>query len=295
MIYILKNRYKIGLLFLSPFFLFYFTYFLLPILYNCYLSFFFWDGISPDIKFAGLDNWKQIFFHDKVINQCLINNLILLFTSLFIQLPLAFIMSAFLNEIKKFTRFFKVLLFLPFILSDIIISILWKNIFHTNYGLLPNIINLFTKQDLFINLLANPFFALLSIVFTITWYHTPFYMILFSAGILSIPRTTYDAAVIDGVKRWQKYLYIVFPILWKDVFRVAVLICIVNSIKHFTVPFIITEGGPGHATDLLSMYVYRKAFTFNQISYACAIGVFMLYISFILFFAFRFILGFKKK
>jgi raffinose/stachyose/melibiose transport system permease protein len=278
---IMNNRNSItALAFIFPALVIYLFYFILPIPLSAYYSFFKWDGLSPEKTFILFKNWEML-FHDSIFLKSLINNIKLVISSILIQLPMGLVLGLFISSGQKGTKVFKLLYFLPMMISAVAIGIIWKYIYEANFGLLNSILNLVGLENLTRGWLGDPKTAFWAIVGTISWQYIPFYMILFAAALSGIPREIKEAAVIDGASEIVSFFYITLPLL-KNTIRTASILSLTGSLKYFSMIFVMTTGGPNHASELMATYMYKQAFTNFKTGYGSTIALFMFFLSFTL-------------
>lgn len=271
-----KTRREIGgLMFLLPGFIFIFLFMIYPIFHSLFLSFTAYD-FAFDLKpsFIGFDNYVNI-FSDRHFLTSFRNTVVyslLFFPSIMI---LSLFLALLLNRDLKGTGFFRTAIFLPVVVPISLSGIMFQWILNDNFGLLNFILrDVFPFSFLAQDWLSDPDWALLSIVGVSLWKFMGIEVILFLAGLQAIPKTLYEAAMIDGVKPWQSLIYITLPNL-KETFIITGIWAIIISVKVYELPVIMTQGGPGTSTLVLYQYMWNNAFVFYDMGYASAIGFFM--------------------
>ncbi len=275
----LKNNSMIaGFAFVLPALLIYLFYFLLPIPLSGVYSLFKWDGISPMTDFRGLGNYIKL-FHDSVFWTSFINNIKLVVLSLIIQLPIGLLLGLLVSSKLKGLMVYKLFYFIPMTISAVAIGITWKFIYDPNFGLLNTFLSSIGLENLALGWLGEPELAIGAVIATISWQYAPFYMVLFSAGLSGVPQELIEAAYIDGASKFQSFLHITLPLL-RGTIRTASILSITGSLKYFALIFVMTEGGPNHASELMATYMYKQAFTSFKMGYGSAIAVVMFIISF---------------
>ena len=273
-----KHDFFVALSFILPALLIYLFYFILPIPASAYYSFFQWNGISPDMKFLGFGNWITL-FHDPIFWRSLLNNATLVVASIIIQLPIGLLLGVLVSSALKGVRFFKLTYFLPMMLSSVAIGLTWNFIYEPNFGLLNSILNKIGLSSLAVGWLGEPQYALWAVIIAVCWQFIPFYMVLFAAALTGIPRELYEAAYIDGASKREAFFLITLPLL-KNTIRIACVLSLTGSLKYFDLLFVMTGGGPDHASELLATYMFKQAFTSFKMGYGSTIAVFMFLISF---------------
>ena len=262
------SRTSAAYLFLLPAALFYLAVVVLPILLSLFMSFY---HLTPDADaFTGLANFRRL-LHDPVFWQSLLHNLILVVLSLAIQLPLALLLATFLSAPTFGGRLFRGAFFMPMMLSTVVIALVAREIFRPDVGLvnsaLKTVLGLHHGPDWF-----GQSLALVTVIIAVCWRFTGFHMMLFIAGIQSIPEDLYEAARIEGAGSWACFRHVTLPSL-RPVIAVCALLSVVGSLKYFDLVFLITQGGPGHASELMTTYMYDQAFARYDWGYASAVAV----------------------
>lgn len=264
-----KKALTVGL-FTAPALIVYMVYVIYPILSTLHYSFYRWDGKSREV-FIGFENYIQL-FHDPIFWTSLANNVWVVITSVFVQIPLGLIMALMLFAPIKGIRFFSSVYFLPFLMSTVAIGLLWVYMFDPISGIINRITAVFGFEN--VAWLSDENTAMAAILLVIVWQFAPFYMILFKAAMVGISEDLYEAAQIDGASYWQKFFHITLPLLYPTIVSSAIL-AIVGSLKSFDIFYIMTGGGPNHATELMGTYMFKQAFINFDMGYACAVAFVM--------------------
>ncbi len=245
----------------------------IPIFISAYLGLFKWNGVGA-MQFHGFANYQKLISVDPVFRQALINSLILATASIFIQLPIAFILALILSNGVKFEKFFRTVYFIPVILSSMVIAQLWLRIFNADYGLLNGVL-----KAVGLSKLAQPWMANTSTAFTCTvipaiWQFIGQYILIMYAGMKAISGDMYEAAKIDGATGWQSMTRITIPLL-SPVIKVCLIFSLTGSFKSFDLVFAMTNGGPFHSTELPSTVMYSNLFSAGAYGYGSAQAVFI--------------------
>jgi raffinose/stachyose/melibiose transport system permease protein len=275
-----KHDFLAALLFVLPALLIYFFYFIYPIPVSGYYSLFRWNGISPHKQYLGFGNWIRL-AQDELFWKSFANNLILVVASIVIQLPMGLALGLLVSSRLKGIRVFKLLYFIPMMLSAVAIGITWKFIYEPSYGLLNALFRIVGLGALARGWLGEPALALAAVIATICWEFIPFYMVIFAAALAGISQELIEAAYIDGASPSVTFFRITLPLL-KGTIRTAAILSLTGSLKYFGLIYVMTEGGPNHATELLATYMYKQAFTSFSMGYGSTVAVFMFLISFLL-------------
>lgn len=276
------NKFFLVLLFVFPTLFFYGTFNLIGIVRTFYYSFFEWKGISANKTFIGFNNYVNV-LHDSMFWNALKNNLILVLTSVCIQLPGGLLLALLINSKIKGAKFFRTVYFMPMLLSTVATGIMWILFYDPHFGLLTKLFNVLGIK-VSTAFLSGPS-ALFSILFVICWQFIPYYMIIMGAGLTNIDKELYEAATIDGANSWQSFWRITLPLLVPTI-RIAAVLQIVGSLKYFDLFYIMMGGSPNAYTELMATYMYKKGFTELQMGYGSTIAAYMFIISFIFVFIF---------
>lgn len=267
-----KMDFKVSLIFVMPALFFMVLYIFYPILESISISFTKWNGITAGKQFIGLANWKKLVTDDKFW-QAFVNNIKIMVLSLAIQMPFALLLATILSIIGRKGKVFKLLWFVPNLMSSVAVGFLFKYAFSTTDGIFTTISMAFGGGR--IDLLGNAVWALPTVVLVICWQYIPFYMVYYMAGYSGISGELYEAAIIDGAHKPDYFFKIALPLL-KPVIRNACILSMVGSLKYFDLIYVMTNGGPGNATELMATYMYKLSFKQFNLSYGSTVAVGML-------------------
>lgn len=250
------------------------------------------DRNGQHYHFVGLANFSALF--DDVFFRAAINNTVV-FTVVasLAQVLLGLWLALLFNHRFPGRRFALPLLIYPMMISTMVCSAIWRAWYHYDYGLLNSVlvaIGLPAQEWLF-----NPHLALYAIVLVDTWQWTPMAFLIILAGLQSIPKDIGEAALVDGARGWRSFAYITLPLIKKQL-MLAFLLRSIDTFKLFDKVYVLTGGGPGNATETLSMFVYKYGFRFFDLGMASASALVMLVISLLmtLFYARKAMQGGKK-
>lgn len=255
-------------MFLFPTFLLLSIFIFYSIFNNFQISFYDWDGLGGMDNFIGLQNWSRL-LSDSTFWRAAVNNIQLVFISIFIELPIGLALAYFLDIYGKKVNFFKIGWFLPLLMSSTAIGTLFSFFLDNYFGPIAGFLNLFNIQ--MPTLLGSTTYALYAVGFAIVWQFTPFYMVYYLAGLSSIPEELYEASVIDGAKRSQYFFRIALPILSPTI-RNAIVLQLIGSLKYFDLIYVMTGGGPSGATELMATYMYRQSFLNTRMGYGATVA-----------------------
>lgn len=269
-----RDTRRVAFLFLAPVAILMAIYVVYPIIDTFITSTYQWNGISAAKKFIGLGNWKTL-MADSNFWIAFRNNLVIMVLSICIQIPIGLALATFLDFGGKKLTIFKVIWFIPLLMSSVAIGFLFTYALATNGGLVSTISGWFGGGN--VDLLGNPKTALLTVIMVICWQFTPFYMVYFMAAFTNIPYDVFEAARIDGATRGQYFWKIAFPLLVPSM-KSAAILSMVGSLKYFDLIYVMTGGGPGTSTELMATYMYKQSFSVFNMGYGSAVagGMFIL-------------------
>lgn len=267
-----KSTNRAAVIFLIPVFLVMIIYIIYPIIETFRLSFFNWNGISSSKIFCGFDNWKALIV-DKRFWNAFLNNVIIMVFSILVQIPIGLALASFLEAKGKKYNFFKVVWFLPMLMSSVAIGFLFTYALATNGGIISAISTFFGGGN--VDLLGDPKRVLGTIIGIIAWQYIPFYMVFFIAGYSGIGVELYEAAIIDGATKFQYFKRIALPLLYPTIVT-ACTMSLIGSLKYFDLVYVMTGGGPGTASELMATYMYKESFMSFQMGYGSTIAAGML-------------------
>ncbi|MGW2563593.1 carbohydrate ABC transporter permease [Streptomyces sp. NPDC001514] len=291
-----KNRFVAGFL-IGPLGL-YLIFMIWPYVQTFGYSFTNWRGQSAQMNFVGLDNYAEL-FSDSVFLQALWNNFLLL-----LALPLATILLAlffaFMVNVGgrggeagirgvQGSGLYKVVFFLPHVLSVVILAILWRAVYRGDVAGLINgtLIKLgISDPEQPVEWLNSPNLVLWCVAFVLLWWGVGFYLVLFSAAMQSIPKEIYEAALLDGARRTQTFFKVTLPLLW-DTVQTSWVYLAISAMDCFALISVMTPGnsfggGPDHSSEVMATYLMRNFLVFGKSGYACAMGVVILLLTLIL-------------
>lgn len=256
-------------LIVSPYLIHLLLFVLFPVVFSVILTFHKWNIISP-MEFVGADNYRRL-VEDRLFWKSILNTLVFLVVHIPLQIVVALALAYFLNR-KLFLRgFFRASFFLPVVISGVVVTILWQQLYGLESGLFNRIlISLGLGR---VEWLANPNIAMVSIAIMATWKNVGLYVILFLVGLQSVPRSYYEAAEVDGASDWQQFRYITLPAINPTIFMVVILSTI-GGFSLFIEPYIMTGGGPLNSTLSAVLYIYKQAFEYYHMGYSATLGLF---------------------
>ena len=281
---VIRNR-KAFLAFLLPGLLFYIFAVFYPIEESIRLSFMEWGGVGEK-TFVGLDNYIQM-FHDKVFYTAFLNNLIYLVIVVAMQLGIGLLFAVMLTYMTKHVTLIKTLYYVPCIVTTVAIGQLFRSMYSTEpMGLINQFLQAIGLENLVTSWLANVSTALAAVSIPEGWRFTGMYMVIFYAALVSLDPSVYEAAKVDGATEFQIFFRIKLPLI-KDIILLTLTMCLTGALRGFDIPYLLTNGGPGNASELMSTYMYKKAFSSNQYGYGSALAVFIIVESILVVFILR--------
>jgi ABC-type sugar transport system permease subunit len=254
-----------------PVLVLYFLFVLYPLARGLYISFHQWDGLG-DMKWIGLNNYRFI-LKDDVFWLSIRNTFTFAFVVTVVKNIFGLGLALILNTNIKFKTFFRVVSFAPVTLSFVVIGILWSWIFNPTFGLLNTVLKAAGLDWMILGWLSDPKVALWSVMWVDIWKWSGFHMVLFLAGLQGVPAMLYEAAAIDGANRFQQFLHVTLPSL-KNVTYVSVLMSITGAfVSNYDVVYVMTGGGPFHATEVALTWITSTAFRFASVGKANAMSM----------------------
>ena len=263
-----------------------------PILYSIFFSFFKWNG-GPKMTPVGFKNYVDT-FHDKVFWLSLKNTLLFTFLMTVGQVGIAFIFTLFFTmKWVRFTSFHRTVMFFPNVISAVIIGLLWQLLYNNDVGLINTVLRAMGREDSIRIWLGDPDIAMYSLAVPVIWQYVGYYLVILMSAVGSIPQEIFEVAELDGADGWKRSFYITVPMIWNSL-KICIMICVSGSFKAFDHIMVMTGGGPGRATSVLTLYNYNVSFTSMKLGYGCAMAVVILVFSLILTMGTQALMGGKR-
>lgn len=253
---------------------------IIPLLSSFYYSLTDWNGFNQDYNWVGLDNFAKI-FRDKYFANAIENTLIWMAAAVILPVSGGLLLALLLHEGIWGANLYKSLFYLPICLSLAVIGQVWIWIYQPDWGLLNEILRAIHLDQFAVAWLANKDTALGSVIVAWSWQQIGLAMVIFLAGLTSVPSELTEAAEIDGASYWQSLRYVVIPLL-SPATVIVVALSIINSLKSFDVVYMMTQGGPFHTTDTLAMFMYLESFKKYYMGYGSAIAVVLFLIAMVI-------------
>lgn len=269
-------------LFLFPAILLEVVFIFFPIVMNFYYSLFEWSAFSTSMKFIGLRNYTAL-FTDETIGTAVRNNIIFAVLSILFQVGVAMVLAAILEEkaVRRTEGFFRVVYFIPSLMSITVTGLLFQMLFSPRMGVVNALVELLGFSAENIDLLGNTATAIWSVAMVSQWQYTGYGVMLFLVAMQKVPREYYEAAIVDGANPMQRFLHVTVPQV-RETTLVNTVITLIGAFKVFDEVYVMTNGGPGRASEVLATYLYRSGFRNDVMGYASAIACLVFVITFLL-------------
>lgn len=254
--------------FIAPNFIGFFLFTLIPVIFSLILAFMEWDSFSTP-KFVGLSNFVKMMKNETFwisFKNTILYTVGVVPLTLFFSLGLAIL----LNQKIKGMKFFRTAFFFPYVTSLVAIAVVWNMLFHPTMGPINQFLKLIIENPP--GWTSSSQWALFAIVIVSVWRGMGYYMILYLAGLQSIPKELYEAASMDGANKWKQFMNVTLPSLRSTTFFVTIML-VINCFKIFDLVQVMTGGGPGRATNVLVYNIYNEAFVKFNFGYASAIAM----------------------
>lgn len=256
-------------LLVSPYLIHFALFVAFPVLFSIVLTFHNWNIISP-MQYIGVSNYKRL-FNDAVFWRSMFNTIFFLVIHIPLQIIVALTLAEVLNQNIKFKAFFRGAFFLPVIVSGVVVTILWQQLYGFDTGLLNRLL---VKIGLGkVGWLNDPVWAMPSIAVMATWKNVGLYVVLFLVGLQTVPLQYYEAADLEGATHLQKFFKITLPMINPTILMVVILSTI-GGFSLFIEPYVMTGGGPLNSTISAVLYIYKQGFFYYHMGYAATLGFF---------------------
>lgn len=271
---LLGNK-KAIFIFIFPALLLFTVIVIVPIFFSVYYSTLDWDGISKG-TFVGFENYLRLFQNNTDgFPRTVINSFMLAILSVGIQLPIALTLALILAREVKGEKIFRTIYFIPVIISTVVIGQLWIKIYNPDYGLLNTVLRSIGLEAFAGRWLASTEQALGCVFVVIVWQYIGYHMLIMYASAKSISSEIYESALIDGANELTIALRISIPLM-KPIIQVCVIFAVIGSFKSFDLIYVMTGGGPLHATEVPTILMYTSIFSKYQYGYGSAMAIFII-------------------
>jgi ABC-type sugar transport system permease subunit len=242
---------------------------ILPAVMSIYFSFTSWDGLSSNLKFIGLRNYRDMIGNERFEN-ALRNTIFLAVMLTILENILALALALLVDKVRRGKTLFRSVFYIPHLLSGIIAGYIWVALMNYSFGVFNLFLNRFGVPS--VDWLGNPSLAIWSIIFVMVWKGAGYYMIIYIAGLCSIPKDLIEAANIDGASAMRRFFSITIPML-AGTFTINLTLALINGFKVFDQIVAMTSGGPGFATETLTYQIYTVAFNEGRQGYGTAVAM----------------------
>jgi ABC-type sugar transport system permease subunit len=256
--------------FILPAFALYVGLIIVPSLTSIQLSFTNWDGINPNYRYLGLDNYREILTSRRFYS-ALRNTLLLTVIVSIGENVLALALALALDKVRWLKGFFRSVFYIPVLISGVVSGFIWLTMFNWNFGVFNALLRK-GGEALAVNWIGDPAIVLYSLAVTIIWKGAGYYMVIYLAGLQGIPKDCLESAVIDGANPWQSFWFIVFPLL-SGTITINFTLSLINGLKIFDQIVVMTNGGPGFASETITYLIYRVAFSEARQGFGTALAV----------------------
>jgi raffinose/stachyose/melibiose transport system permease protein len=264
-----SSQMKVCLLFLPPALLLFTLFVTWPVVEAAYYSFFNWNGYGAPSKWIGLENFLRV-WNDPVFHHSLLNNLLIVLVSAFVQVPLAMALALLISDKSRSSVVFRAIFFLPYILGEVVAGLIWRYMYDGNYGVVAVVYRWFGQEAP--EVLATQGWATAALLLVVVWKYFGFHMALFVAGRQGIGDDVLEAAKIDGANRWRTTVNIVLPLM-RPVVVLSLFFSLLGSLQTFAIIVALTDGGPSNSTHSAVSYLYNFGIKRMRVGFGSAIGV----------------------
>ena len=269
----------IGYAFVMPALLVYLFFVIQPFLYSIYYSLTDWNGADPVKRFVGLANYRKLLV-DPLLWQALYHNLIWVIIGTISPIVIALLLGVLLWGRVRGRLLFRTVYFIPVVLSDVVVAIIWNWIYHPLFGAANLVLRTIGLGQFARGWLGDPFWALPALLIAAIWSYYGFCFVVIMAGLQNVSVDLVEAATIDGANGWQRFIYVIVPEL-RHVLTMITAFTLIGGFNVFGIVFVMTQGGPGTATQVIATYTYRKAFQESAMGYGAALSMVMTILSLI--------------
>ena len=233
-----------------------------------------WEGGAAQWRFAGLAHYAEI-GHDHLIRAGLFNTVLFALGAVALEMLIGFFLALLVSRVVSGRVAYRTIFLLPILIPGIVIGAIWKLMYNPDFGVINQLLGLagIAGRDW----LGEKSWALAAVVAVDIWHWTPFVFLLLLAAIETLPQEVFEAARVDGASAWQELRHVTLPMLWPAI-AVTLLFRLIVSFKVFDEVYLLTGGGPGTATEVLSFTIYRRFFTEDRMGYGSAISVVTLFV-----------------
>ncbi|WP_314587446.1 sugar ABC transporter permease [Paenibacillus terrigena] len=256
--------------FIVPAFLLFFVLFLVPNLMGFYYSLTNWNAMSDQVKFIGLDNFIEV-FTDKSNFRFIYNTLMFAIVTSILKAVIGLGLALMLNEGVKSKNYLRTIFFMPVVISNLIVGLIFQQIYNPDTGILNGFLEAIGLGAFSQSWIGDPKLAIWSSMGVEIWKASGFNMVIFLAGLQMVPKDMYEAADIDGANYWNKLIKVTIPFLIPSI-TINMMLNVISGLKVFDVIFALTNGGPGRASEVINLTIFNQ-FGLGTYGYGTALGV----------------------
>ncbi len=278
-----KSRFKVdkvAIAFIAPAFIFYTLFIIWPTVSSVYYSFTSWDGISPNLRFIGLANYKEIFtsarFGNALKNTVILTVFISIFENMF-----ALILALIVDSVRWAKNLFRSAFYIPVLISGIVSGFIWKIMYNYNFGAINSMLTAMGMGNFKQDWLGNTSLTLIMVGVVLVWKGAGYYMIIYLASLQSVSTDILEAADIDGASPFQKFRNITVPMI-SGAFTINFTLSLINGLKVFDQISVMTDGGPGFTSETLVYLLYKVGFNEGRQGFGTAVGIVLLFLIIVL-------------
>ena len=283
-----STKWPTVVLFLAPALAIYLLFVFVPVIQAVHYSLFKWNGLEPLTDFVGIKNYVTA-FNSNIFKNAVANNFFVIILSLCVQIPFALGLAVLLNRKFPGRAIFRIIFFLPYVLSEAITGIIFSLMLRPN-SLVDTGMKAAGAGGFIQDWLGDPGFVMITLFIIISWKYFGFHMILLLAGLQGIPKEIEEAVQIDGANRWQAFRYVTLPLIGPTL-RVSVFLSMIGALQLFDLVWVITRGGPLGSSNTMAVLMFKSGFTNQQMGYGAAQAVILFVFALILALAYqRFVL-----
>jgi len=270
----LRRDGAIDLLFLVPTLAVLACFLFYPLAYGVVLSLHETQGFALT-NFVGLEHYTRAILGDAVFHRSLLNTVLFTAAAVVLQTGLGLLLAVLLADVKRGKTFFTFVFFAPFVLAPVAVGAVWKFLYAPYFGIAATVGSALGFDSLTIAPLAEADAALWAIMAAFLWRFAGFTMVVYLAAMQAIRRDYYEYAILEGASRFQQFRRVTWPLLWPQTF-VLVLLTTLGTLRIFDMVWIMTAGGPSHATETVATQIYVTAFRFLEVGYAQSMAMILL-------------------
>ena len=264
---------RFGWLMASPSLALLFLVILFPVFWALFTSLHDYTLIAPNFDtFTGIDNFTKAIGEPEFRHTLLLTGFFV-FAVVLLEFALGFLVALMLNSVERFKPIYYAILLCPLLMNPVIVGLIWRMFLHPTLGIVNYLLSTVGIDP--VNWLGSTSVALWTVVMVDIWHQVSFMIVLLLAGLSALPKEPYEAARVDGASIWQSFWRITVPLM-RPVIIVTLLIRLIFAVKTYDLIYIMTRGGPGVATDLVSYFIYRTAFVSLNIGEASAMSIILL-------------------